>query len=84
MSRFCIFFQIWGFKFFWGVALFRDPSLPVHVDARFVSGILEADQLTKTALNEVDFYFRFRDIRVGKFRLVATLGAYTSHPKSFR
>ena len=37
-----------GFKFFGGVALFRDLPLPVPVSERFVAGFLEAAQLTKS------------------------------------
>ena len=38
----------WGLKFFWGVALFRDPTLPVPLDARFMAHILAVGELIKT------------------------------------
>ena len=75
-------FEKSGFKFFWGMALFRDLALPVPVSERFVAGFLEADQVTKQFLNDVDFYFRFRVMRVLNFRKVATLVTICSHAKA--
>ena len=49
----------WGLKFFGGVALFRDPPLPVALDALFMAHVLEVGELIKRFLNGVDIYFRF-------------------------
>jgi len=38
----------WGLKLVGGVALFRDPPLPVPLDALFMAHVLEVGQLIKT------------------------------------
>ena len=48
-----------GFKVFGGVALFRDPPLPVPLDALFMAHVLEVGELIKTLFDGVDIYFRF-------------------------
>ena len=41
-------FEKMGFKIFGGVALFRDPPLPVLLDALLVAHVLEVGELIKT------------------------------------
>jgi len=41
-------FKKMGVKFFGGVALFRDPPLPVLLDALFMAHVLEVGELIKT------------------------------------
>ena len=38
----------WGLKVVGGVALFRDPPLPVPLDALLMADVLEVDELIKT------------------------------------
>jgi len=38
----------WGLKVVGGVALFRDPPLPVPLDALFMAHVLEVGELIKT------------------------------------
>ena len=38
----------WGLKVVGGVTLFRDPPLPVPLDALFVAHVLEVGELIKT------------------------------------
>ena len=38
----------WGLKVCGGVALFRDPPLPVPLDALFMAHVLEVGELIKT------------------------------------
>ena len=38
----------WGLKIVGGVALFRDPPLPVPLEAQFVAHVLEVGELIKT------------------------------------
>ena len=41
-------FEKMGFKVFGGVALFRDPPLPVPLDALLMAHVLEVGELIKT------------------------------------
>ena len=41
-------FEKMGFKIFGGVALFRDPPLPVLLDALLMAHVLEVGELIKT------------------------------------
>ena len=55
-----------------GVAHFREHTLPVQLDARCITGPLEAEKLIKMFLNGVDFYFRFAVMRVSIFYKMVT------------
>ena len=41
-------FKKMGVKIFGGVALFRDPTFPVLLDARFIAHVLVVGELIKT------------------------------------
>jgi len=45
----------WGLKVLGGVALFRDPPIPVPLDAMFMARILAVDELIKTLFKRCRF-----------------------------
>ena len=63
----------WGLKVCGGVALFRDPPLPVLLDALFMARILAVDELIKTLFKRCRFLLPVWSYGGLNFRKAASL-----------